>query len=437
MSVRAPPAPWPKHLLWISGVVAALACNVRGSDVARADPKRAPAQTMQSTKDTTPPPRIAVAVEQDLAEPPAAAEPAQVTRMVVSDALAADFKAIERTTYEGEEIDALFTTLRAGSLPFCQHKHKLAEDDPEAGRAFLEAYDAYRKADLGTKLTIIAGCWNFIRMNDRQPHRPFELVGWLYPDKRHDCYTVGVVQAYLMQERLSCRSLTMIDFDWQVQYVHHQLLERWDAGELGQDKLDSSIAGMTVDWIAFHSPQAEHKVTMATFCHPGIDKLCRATFAALDERRADDKLSLERITLNLSGLHDMTLDDVTAEGVPVIYLSNATEKHFMTREEFDAMISRLEAALELGQHAAFVTHVAGKVDFAIYDLERLAEGSKLTTRCRDAHWGELKSNGEPYETWFEKVVKDGKETIPTCQSSWVRNRREQRKAAAEAAQAAE
>lgn len=331
-------------------------------------------------------------------EPPPAKGP--VLRLVVGPGLRDQFVPLEADAYERAQVGATLELMRDRSGPLCRFKHGLAERDDVGIEAFVSPAVRFVHSKLGAKWSVIAGCWNFVRMNDRRPHRDFEVVRKLVPAADgYECYAVGVLQPYLMSEILGCRTMTMVDFDWQVHAVHWQLLEAWRAGSLAPDALDATLSGLRVDWIAYHSPKERHAVDMHTLCHPGIADRCRATLEAFETRRED--ASLERITLDLAGLHEIEVPPArTGDHVPVIFLSNATEKHFLTRGEFDQMVARVEAGLLPGQRAIFVHHVANESTFGVYELVREETGSRLGVLCRD-EYRKGHDGGTLYETWFE------------------------------------
>ncbi|MCB9748729.1 MAG: hypothetical protein H6713_01855 [Myxococcales bacterium] len=322
---------------------------------------------------------------------------------------------IEREVYEQGEIGPLFGLLRERSAGLCRYLHGLEALDEGAVAAYVNPPDRFARRKLGEKWSLMAGCWNYVRLNDRRPHRDFDLVRRMFPaEDGYDCYAVGVVQPYLMSERLGCRELTMIDFDWQIHAIHWQLLEAWGGGGLARERLDATLAGLRIDWIAYHEPQEQHEASLESLCHAGFAERCRATFDAFSSRQRDE--GLRRITLALAALHELELSAPEAgDRVPVVFLSNATEKHFMTRSEFRQLLQRVSASLLPGQRAALIHHVAGSPALGVYELTpKTGGGYKVRTRCRDEY---VKGTGTgprtSYETWFEEIA-SGDESARAC-----------------------
>jgi hypothetical protein len=325
---------------------------------------------------------------------------------------------VSASSYARDEMGPLLDSLREASGPYCRYKHGLEKLDREAVEKFVTPASWFLQSELGVKWTIVAGCWNFIWMNDRRPHRDFEVAKSLAPSTHgYRCYGVGVMQPYIMSDVLGCSEVTMIDFDWQIHGVHEQLLAAWRDGGLADDQLDATLASLRVDWIAHHEPQEKHEVSLASICHRGIASRCRATFAAFDGRRVDP--SLRSVTLQLAGLHEIEFGEPSEErGTPVVFLSNATEKHFLRGEEFRELLDRMESTLLPGQRGLFVHHVGNDSTFGIYQMLRTESGSKISVLCRD-EYRRGKGKSEVYETWFEeKLNRPGRRmpVPPTCKS---------------------
>jgi hypothetical protein len=124
---------------------------------------------------------------------------------------------------------------------------------------------------------------------------------------------------------------------------------------------------------------------------------------------------LREIRLALAALHEFPLASAQeGDRVHVVFLSNATEKHFMTLAEFDALLANVKAAMLPGQRAVFVHHAAGEPAFGLYELENASEPDKfvLRTLCRDEYIRDRKNGGEVYETWFERKLAREAEVQP-------------------------
>jgi hypothetical protein len=337
-------------------------------------------------------------------------------RLIIGQDIRATLVPVTETHYAAEAIGPLFSELESKSRPLCTYRHALAPIDRAAIGEFVTPVSSFTNRGNGPRWNLIAGCWNYIRMNDRKPHRDFELVRARHPKGQvFDCYSVGVAQPYIMSEVLACEHLTMVDLDWRVHSVHWQLIQAWEQGRLAGDLQAAALAEMRTDWIAHLGASESQELSLATLCHPGIAERCGESLDAFSARR-DRGPAIAELTLALSGLHEIPmLPAREGEQVAVIFLSNATERHFLKEEEFQAMLARVRGGLLPGQRAIFIHHVGGRAEFGLYEMLGTDEGHELRTICRDPYERVMRdSRTQPYETWFERAIREPRRGVPEC-----------------------
>lgn len=261
---------------------------------------------------------------------------------------------------------------------------------------------------------LIAGCWNFFKLNDVHPNRDFALLAKLYPNEAKDCFTVGFMQAYLMHNTLGCKNLTMIDFDWRILEGHKQILDIFHAkGFASEDRIPTSLSILKFGWLARFDGrpmQSETKTDLNSLCFTEHHKMCKNIL--LDFQK--NFLSLDGIYLRLSALHDSNFK-MNTNNTKVIYLSNAIDDIYTNRKQFDYMIAETAKAFLPGQKAIFIHHAAGRSLFGIYELKKTDTGTEITTICKDKYLTTpVEAVTYEYSTHFEKVTVNKKFT--TCES---------------------
>jgi hypothetical protein len=312
------------------------------------------------------------------------------------------FLPLEEAHVPAERLGALFNAMKEKAWPYCSFKRRGGELDRDAVAEFVTDVDRYVRAGNGTKASIRAGCHNFVRMNDQRPDRDFQLIRLLNPDESFDCYSVGVMQPYMMSHELSCKTLTMLDIDWEVQHLHWQLLERYRAGQMVEEGFAESLANVEVSWPMHIESEGKVPMSMGMLCGDGQREVCRRDLLAFQSQFGPDR-ELETITLNLSALHDGHFEP--SPRTKVLFLSNATEDIYTSWPQFVHFIKRLRSSMEVGQRAILVHHVGGRSAWGTYELRRTERGHRLKTVCKDPFENTSGFNaGSHYESWFEKMT---------------------------------
>lgn len=346
--------------------------------------------------------------------PPAGPEETPGPVLIVSPSHVRDLEPIRESMISGKEsIDRSFRQLVSSGDLFCSMKSGKMGTDLELASHMIrrEVVSDYLRAGRGDVKSLVAGCWNFIEMNDFRPDLDFHLVKHLFPKKRFSCYSVGFLQPYIMHSILGCDNLTMVDIDWRILDAHRQFIE---ARERGLSPLQS-VGQVRTGWIAFRKPYGpELKLDLSLVCRHIQKDQCRQMIGMIDGSTVP-----ENWRLNLSALHDVSFYE-DRKSTPVFFLSNAIEEMYTSPSQFKTLMERTASHLDPGGKALFIHHVGGWKLFGIYELESGGEGKgySIRTLCKDRYLAMSRGKeGKPavYETYFEKATKSTG-TPPTCSS---------------------
>lgn len=305
------------------------------------------------------------------------------------------FYALSAEFYPENALPGLFANLETHANAYCAARFAGRDAAPEAAQLFRPPADAeLRRAPPESLAGLRAGCWNFYEMNDVAPERDFELVRALSPEAQFDCYSVGLLQPYIMHATLNCRELTMLDIDWRIHALHHRLLGFARAGALASvADAARSIASLELAHPAL-SPDAARRprASLDRFCRPLQRERCAGILPAFQRAFA----SLRHVRLELAALHEGEYPE--RPGLTrVVYLSNAIEESYTSAAEFDQLIDRLRRSAE---RTYLIYHVGGWKLFGLYELTP----TQLRTVCKDDYLSLSRgSDGKPasYTTYFE------------------------------------
>ena len=354
-------------------------------------------------------------------EPTEPEEPVEVPKptlqfdMGVSEDLRASIVPLEKARYVEADLGPLFGALREKGDAYCRVLDGDEEDPghtkahafvPEKRREYFKAM--CRKCKTNVKL----GCWNFFRMNDKAPEQDFELVKQLWPADSYDCYSVGMVQPYMMHDIMNCSTLTTVDFDWRIQDAHQQLVQKYrEGGIVDQASLETALKDVTIGWIAFFgTARPSHPASLDAFCPKRQREACVEHLVGFQSKYDQ----LEGFHLELAALHDANF--LRTETTKVVYLSNAIESIYTSEDEFKQMLGNLTNALAVGQSAVLIHHVGGYPNFGLYEVKKTESGVAVSTRCRDRYVATAENRTAPtYETWVDGASSTTG-PIPTCKS---------------------
>lgn len=346
---------------------------------------------------------------------------------------------------DAAEIDAIFQTLERQSDAYCNAlftQNKFQDRDLELISGIRRSqYVRHRHPD--SLYSLRAGCRNFYEMNDFRPDRDFALVRAAYPGARFDCYSVGLLQPYIMQQILGCRRLTFIDINWRILNFHREIMQRTRSGAFTRpESVDHDLKGIELKFPALHTqPTRIRPAAVNHLCRPIQHKFCRKVLP--DFQSEFQRLPPARLRFNLSTLHegsylshaslatdDNENDSAGGEGagarpvVRVIYLSNAIEESYTSRSEFLQLLRNLSDRANAASGDEEVTdvlihHVGGWKLFGVYELRHYpGRETQLRTVCKDAYLSMSRGSGDgavEYTTHFEAISKDRQVThVPTC-----------------------
>lgn len=328
------------------------------------------------------------------------------------------FVDLNKNEYSEEEITDLFNKRKDLARTVCEMIYAQKKYSKEVVTSFIRE-ESFQKDPFKTwhhpVPKLIAGCWNFFKLNDVHPNRDFDLVHKLYPNEKSDCFTVGFMQAYLMHNTLGCKNLTMLDFDWRILEGHKQLLSIFQSKGFSEEtQILPALATLKLGWIARfdNKPmEAETKTDLNSLCFAEHHKMCKEILLNFQK----NYLNLDGIYLRLSALHDSNFKTNTTN-TKIIYLSNAIDDIYTNRAQFDRMIAETAKILVKDQKVIFVHHAAGRSLFGIYELKKTDAGAEIYTVCKDKYLTTpVAEVTAEYTTHFERVTKN-KTGIPACGS---------------------
>ncbi|MEQ9363053.1 MAG: hypothetical protein RIF32_02350 [Leptospirales bacterium] len=338
-----------------------------------------------------------------------------------------------------ETIDAVFRTLDLQSDAYCGALFSRRPFQPRdlvlLNPDYHDEYTRNRHPD--SLHSLRAGCRNFFEMNDLRPDRDFALVRAIYPESRFDCYSVGLLQPYIMHGILGCRSLTFIDINWRILEMHRALLRRAQAGAFAAaETVNAELSGLQLKFPALHArPTRPRPARIQHLCRPIQHEFCLQILPEF--RSAFEKTPARRLRLNLSTLHAGAYESHGAESgeepsaaTRVIYLSNAIEESYTSRAEFEALLQNLNATAATGRAEpaldVLIHHVGGWKLFGLYEIRHAnagPEGIQIRTICKDTYLSmsrrdDPKKGPVEYLTHFERRQSESKnndaQRAPAC-----------------------
>ncbi|GAB4433417.1 MAG: hypothetical protein OHK0011_16470 [Turneriella sp.] len=159
---------------------------------------------------------------------------------------------IEDSSYRNENIHKLFQRLESKGDAVCEMIFQMRPYDEALARQFSRTLefrkDPKEKWYNNVLPTMLAGCFNFFKMNDRGVHKTMALVEGLYPEAK-DCYTVGFTQFYLMFQQMRCKRFAAIDIDWRILKAHYDFQSLARANRQHSDTL-TLLQHLELGWIA-------------------------------------------------------------------------------------------------------------------------------------------------------------------------------------------
>lgn len=339
---------------------------------------------------------------------------------------------IKSDTYRNGNIRELFATLDVHGDAICNMIFENTPFDEEVAKSFSSTLNfrkpAKQKWYNNVLPSLIAGCFNFFKMNDRGVDGIFRLLETMYPGLK-DCYTVGFAQYYMMYQEMQCDRLVAIDADWRILKAHYDFHEVVRNKTTDADTI-SLLRGIELAWIAHFDvkpPRREEVQNEVTFCMATERDRCLRSFEFFTGLP-----SIRKTELQLGFIHDAQLDPRNAD-MSVVFLSNALDWEYTGREQFEKLYLNMHENLPRGKKVAIVYQSGDSEDIAVYEMTK-AENDELhiAIRCRDIlRWSDRYQKvlrGKSYDTWFDELLDRRKLTgVPRCHVHGTRNFREKPK----------
>ncbi|MCB1142730.1 MAG: hypothetical protein H7A24_04175 [Leptospiraceae bacterium] len=329
--------------------------------------------------------------------------------LIIANELREKFTDIDREFYTHAEAEHLFHEFQKKSDRVCPMVYNYMQYDQKKVNDFLKGLSLKKDPEElwynKTMPQLIAGCWNFYRMNDIDVGKDFETVAKYYPYETKECYSVALIQPYMMQSILRCNKITMLDVDWRILHTHHAFIYKYDNGDFYEEyMMNEKMKDLPVHWLARFDRKPvlkeDQQVGLNTFCDQNSFESCKDSILQFQRNFQ----SIKEINLNLSYLHTGRYE--ADEGaIVVIYLSNALDREYMSKDNFDTFLNSVYIGLKPGQKAVFVYHVGGSSKFGIYEMEKgFAFEKKIRTVCKDVYrLSAVYKNRRKFNTYFERV----------------------------------
>lgn len=312
---------------------------------------------------------------------------------------------LDQPTYRGAAIGELFATMRPLADRYCAMT--------KAGEPFV-AEEAHLFADKEALLKpqrhlnhLKTGCFNYFRLNDYRPDLDFHVLKALLPEERFDCYSVGMLQPFMMHNILQCETLTFIDFDWRIQDAQHTLLELYEQRRFeGIDHVNEALKEVTLSWIAKESGTVPPRpATLSSLCNSGVRKTCEQTLRSFQ----DSWWSLQQARFSLSAMHDTSFS--ASEATPVFFMSNASERAYTRDGQFRQLVERAAEAAGPEGRAVLIHHVGGASTAGFYEVRPGKRRATVKTLCRDEYrqtgtWatGDKMSDMPLYDIYLDDIT---------------------------------
>ncbi len=292
----------------------------------------------------------------------------------------------EYTTKEAEEV---FAKLRTDSTDICKIYYKYIEYNENIVNEFSTGlrFNRGKKEKWFDNLNspLMAGCFNFFKMNDRSINNTFSKVKKIV-DGETDCFSVGFLQPYLLHTIVGCQELTMIDMDWRIIYTHLKLVQKFEEEKflnIALDAQDKILSDLPVAWVARFDRKPledEKNIGLKTFCAYSEMSYCKEIFINFQSHFK----KVNAIQLQLSHLHEVSIRPRAKN--TIIFTSNALDKEYTTKKELEFFLNSMFSKLVVGKQIFIIYQVGGMKEFGVYKLSLDSEGSrKVETVCKDEY----------------------------------------------------
>jgi len=332
---------------------------------------------------------------------------------------------VDDDVFRDGSIERLFTNLSVESDKICNMILEYSQYDAATAQSFSTTLNFQKTPKQkwydNVIPSLIAGCFNFYKMNDRGVHTVFALLEKLYPEPK-DCYTVGFSQYYLMRQFMHCDRLTAIDADWRILKAHYDFHQQIRRKNSDADTL-SLLRNVELAWVAHFDIRPESRESVrneVNFCMQTERAYClRAfdAFVALPE--------LPKSELLLGFIHDAEFKP-RRNNLSVVFASNALDVDYTSQEKFDKMLTAMKNYLPEGKRVAVIYQAGDSEDIAVYEMLKGENDTfEVSIRCRDnIRWSDRyikKMRDKPIVTWFDKLLDyRSLKGVPWCHAGGTR-----------------
>jgi hypothetical protein len=326
---------------------------------------------------------------------------------------------IDDDYYGNSSIHKLFTRLQADGDKICQMIYETAPYDEAVAKRFSAELDFRKKPKQkwydNVRASLIAGCFNFYKMNDRGVHNVFKIIEGMYPVSK-DCFTVGFSQFYIMRQEMNCARAVAIDADWRILKAHYDFQEKVRS-KRPEDTALSILKSLEIGWVAHFDMMPVPRETVQNeinFCMQTERSHCLRSFEHFVAQP-----EIARTELLLGFIHDARIAPKNND-ISIVFTSNALDGDYTSQEQFEKLTTGIRDYLPRGKRIAMVYQAGDSEDIAVYELEKTEEDTmRITIRCRDnLRWSDryVKAmRGKSFDTWFDKMLQRRTLTgIPRC-----------------------
>ena len=339
------------------------------------------------------------------------------------------FSEFSKNSFNAKETGPMLEKMNLDGNMYCQMLYRQKRYNASKAETFIRPaiLDHFKKKPQNYPLhNLITGCWNFFRLNDIFPNEDFELVKFLFPTEKKECFSVGFMQPYFMHGHLGCSNLTMLDIDWRILYGHNQVMTLMKQNSMTtESEAEKTMRKIKAGWLARYDEKPMEmsiQADITKFCFPKYKKLCLAKLVDFQNQMKN----LNHVELQLSYLHDANYSPKYNNSKLIIFLSNAIDDNYTTRKQFDELLQNIQNSLNVNQSAIFIHHSAGRRQFGLYDFKKLENSFQLTTICRDNFLtAPVVKEQKFYKTHFDKAT-TSRGKLPACHDMLAKFQKEEK-----------
>lgn len=244
---------------------------------------------------------------------------------------------------------------------------------------------------------LISGCHNFFKMNDIYITDVIDKINDRYRNEDKSCMSVGFSQVYLLGTQIQCKEITAIDVDWRILWAHYQFNQMFSQGK----NIDYNL--LNIGWSADYNGkinEIEPNIGIKTFCYKSDTDKCAKAFKDFKNKYSE----FRKVEMQLAFLHQLRLKAFYS--TIVIYVSNALDPEYTSKEHFNEFINNISDQINYNQKVVVIYHGGGNRQFGVYEIDKKHLGHvNVTTVCRDDFvWANYyATRGQRYNTYLDDI----------------------------------